>query len=71
MTVKKARSKTQLIQTAEFARFYVYALIDPTHNNEPFYIGKGTVLRSLAHMAVNQEENQLNNLSEQNEEQET
>jgi hypothetical protein len=70
MTNKKAIPTSKPIQTAEFARFYVYALIDPTHNNEPFYIGKGTVLRSLAHMAINQEENQLNNLSEQNEEQE-
>lgn len=37
--------------TTEFPRFYVYALIDPTNNNTPFYIGKGTVLRSLAHAA--------------------
>lgn len=71
MTNKKATPISKPIQTAEFARFYVYALIDPTHNNEPFYIGKGTVLRSLAHMAVNQDENQSNNLGYLNKDQET
>jgi hypothetical protein len=28
---------------------YVYALVDPTANNQPFYIGKGTLERILAH----------------------
>lgn len=30
-------------------RFYVYALIDPINNNEPFYIGKGSSGRTEEH----------------------
>ncbi len=30
-------------------RYYVYALIDPTNDNTPFYIGKGTNDRIKQH----------------------
>ena len=60
-----ADQATQSNPTAtEFPRFYVYALIDPTNNNTPFYIGKGTVLRSLAHAAKMKAKENLDNLVE-------
>ena len=30
-------------------RYYVYALIDPSNNNQPFYIGKGLDNRLQSH----------------------
>jgi len=34
-------------------RFYVYALIDPTKGNQPFYIGKGLTGRLQSHFKTN------------------
>lgn len=37
-------------QLLGYGYFYVYVLVDPLENNKPFYVGKGTVNRAIAHM---------------------